>query len=601
MSLPLEVRAFTVWFVSALIALSGARPVATWTVVSMVGLGRITNILAFFLPLKVILLAGSEGVPRYFQVFIDPEQKMAWIIWLTVAAFLSFIVTLALERSSSRIASVAGAKVAAAASELSVVNNQDAQAQAYFGRICGIMAYLLFIVVGFVAGLILNPPVFLVVAGLSGLQFLFSWWVLRRGDASGLVGGVRQFADDNPRDFTKILSSTGFLAGFLVILHPFVLGHGQNILIAILSVVLLRQTLNVLPAIVGEAVSLSKSRHKVDALVFPQVHFQAPERKERRAVRDVFGKPNREMDISRVLAASGLDVKKVEATWADCAIRGLITFRVCTEGAGTQLDKRLDFQLQVFPPQLAGRMDDERFLFCHVSRQALNAPEVIATFSKGGFECQLTEFGEGHGVSAADWPAFQEKLFRKHWSCMPPEDLVRAFESSRGLLGARLNANLVARLEVAADSEADVDGLAMFESRLPEVQSMLNRMPVYVRNTDLNRGNLAQRSDGEVLVMSWSAWTLEPIGVTLPRPAPTAKLKEWVAELRTHRDDIPPDYSPNHLRLASTCFELERAITREKFNQGMKLVHRILKNPVVVAVFNGEAGGELGASKEKAS
>ena len=599
MNLLSEMRALTVWLVSALVTLSRARPVATWTVVSMVGLGRITNILAFFLPLKVILLAGSDGVPRYFQAFIDPEQKTTWIIWLTVAAFVSFIVTLVLERSASRTASVAGAEVAAAASELSIVNNQDAQAQAYFGRIGGVAAYLLFMVVGFLGGLLLNPPVFLAVAGLLGLQFLFSWWVLRPAGARGWVHRVQAFADENPRDFTKILSSTGFLIGFLVILYPFVLGDGQNILIAILSVVLLRQTLNVLPSTVGDSVSLVRSRHKVDALVFPQVHFQAPERKDRRAVRDAFRKCDREADVRGLLTSNGLEVQGVEVTWADCAIRGLITFTAHAELSDSESTRY--FQLQVFAPQVVSRLEDEQFLFRHLPRQALNAPDVVGSFSKSSFACQLMEFGDGRGITAADWPAAQEVLLLSHWSCVPPDGLLQAFASSRGFLAKRLNGDVVARMEVAADSAADVDALATFESRLPEIQGLLNQMPVYVQNSYLNRGNLARQSNGELLVMSWSAWTLEPIGAVLPRRAPPVKLKQWVAYLREHRDDIPPDYSAEHLRLASSCYELERAITREKFNQGLRLVHRILKNPVVVAAFNHELGDEVGTRKEEAS
>ncbi len=578
MSLFSTVRTFTAWLISALTALSRARPIATWAVVAMIGLGRITNMLAFFLPLKVILLAGSEGVPRYFQAFIDSEQKAGWIIWLTVAAFVSFILTLLFERSASRIARVAGSEVAAAASELSVVNNQDAQAQAYFGRICGVAAHLLFLAIGFLVGLALNLPVFLVVVGLLVFQFLLSCWLFSTQTAGDGLVRIRRFAVENPRDFTKIFSSTGFLVGFLVILHPFVRGDGQNILIAILSVVLLRQALNVMPSIVSEAVSLVRNRHKVDALVFPQVHFQAPEKKEGRALRDAFRKCDRERDVSKLLNVTGCHALP-EVTWADSAIGGLITFKVLAETADSTVRY---FQLQVFPPQAVSRMENERFLFENIPRHALNAPEVVGTLSKAGFECQLLKFGDGVGIAAAEWPECQEVLFRRHWSCSPPDGLLQAFASSRGFLGIRLSANLVARLEVAADSASDVDALAAFGSWLPEIQRLLRLMPVYVQNSYLNKGNLARKSNGELLVMSWSAWTLEPIGASLPRRATTAKLNGWLAEVREYRSDIPENFSANHLRLASNCYELERAITREKFNQGLKLVHTILKNPVVV-------------------
>lgn len=545
----------------------------------MQGVGRVTNLLAFFLPLKVILLAGTDGVPRYFQAFVDFDQKTSWIIWLTVAAFVCFVLTIILERNAARVAGAAGAKVAAAASRLAVVDNQDTQAQAYFGRICGIAANLVFMLTAFLAGLFLNWPVFLLVLGLLVLQFIASTWLLGQLGTGSIAGRMGLFAVGNPGDFSKALSSSGFLIGFLMILHPFIFGGGQNILIAILSVVLLRQALNALPAIIGDATNLLKNRHKIDALVFPEIPLQPPEKRERQALRVAFRKADRERDVLSVLNSEGRKVGGYEVIWRDSAVRGLTTFSVFPFQPNHSDQGK--YVLQVYVPQTIGGLENERFLFDHVRRKDLAAPAVVGRYAKDEFQCQLLAAGEGRGVRPAEWHASHEGLLRKHWACRLPRALVDAFSASRGLLHRRLNEKMVMRLEVAADTERDRAALTLLEGGLVEVQGILEGMPLYVKNADLSRDNVMRFSVDEVLVMSWGKWSLEPIGAELPRRIPAEQLETWITELREKRSDVPVDFTIEHLQLASACWELERAIAREKFNQGLRLVHRILDNQPV--------------------
>ena len=96
---------------------------------------------------------------------------------------------------------------------------------------------------------------------------------------------------------------------------------------------------------------------------------------------------------------------------------------------------------------------------------------------------------------------------------------------------------------------------------------------------------MVRPQDDDLFVTSWGDWSLEPVGAALPRRVQTASLNAWIAGLKKQRLDIPEGYSATHIRLASLCFDLERAIAREKFNQGLKLVHRILANPVVTDHF----------------
>src|SRR5690554_2565035 len=52
---------------------------------------QVCLILSFFLLLKIQILVGTEGVPRYFRAFMTPENKNEFIIWFLVAAIVIYI------------------------------------------------------------------------------------------------------------------------------------------------------------------------------------------------------------------------------------------------------------------------------------------------------------------------------------------------------------------------------------------------------------------------------------------------------------------------------------------------------------------------------
>ena len=145
------------WLFKLLRVFLGIRPVTTIAVVVFSVMSRITNLLAFFLPLKVILLAGSDGVPRYFRFFIDASDKGDWIIWLSVAAVVSYLLTLVLDAASNRLSEVGSSDILERANELALVGKERAAAHSYYAMFSEVLADTVFSIAVVVALWFINP------------------------------------------------------------------------------------------------------------------------------------------------------------------------------------------------------------------------------------------------------------------------------------------------------------------------------------------------------------------------------------------------------------------------------------------------------------
>lgn len=59
-------------------------PKATLSVIFFSLVSQVTILLAFLLPLKILMLLGSAGIPHYFP---DVFEDLEWIIWCFFSAF----------------------------------------------------------------------------------------------------------------------------------------------------------------------------------------------------------------------------------------------------------------------------------------------------------------------------------------------------------------------------------------------------------------------------------------------------------------------------------------------------------------------------------
>lgn len=570
---------FSLWFSQVLGCFWKSKPGVTLVVVASAIVARVCNILAFMLPIKILLLAGSSGVPRYFRFFIEPAHKMEWIVGLAAAALIFYLLSLVLESVSDRLAEVGGADVMSRANDISVVVEQQEKVKNYYALSCHLWANFLFVILALVALSWLNLWALFTVLGLVAIEYLYSAWALRADRESSLTrSGL--YIRDNLGRYLKMLSSVNFFISFSVVLLPFFLDVDANILMAIASVKILRQVFRTLRAIFVSAVNLSKQKDRISPLVFRHVQVERKNQRHSVTLMQLFDKSYRSEWLARRLSYIIPEGEGITVNWRDPSIKSMNALSV---DAGSRFNNGSEaLQLQIFGDKWSHYQENESFLFAKASRQNLLAPDLVTSFTEAGFPCQVLDTTGGIQVSESQWVDLERRILQRHWHYAPPDSLVSAYTASHPLLHQRLTGSLLERLKVAAESQEEIKRLQAFVRRLCDLMEFVGKFPLYIYNPNIAPENVLELPDSVgALVTTWGEWGLEPIGIRLPAGLKKYGLQQLVNELKEERLDVPLWFNVDCLRLASQLWRLESLIGAQRYKAALATITNILENPAV--------------------
>jgi len=546
-----------------------------YTIVMVIGatvLSRFASLAAFLLPLKVLLLAGSDGVPRYFGGVANPDAKLFWIVGLSIAAVGFYLSGRFLKAFAGRLSEAGSLEVMKEANQLILVGNQGTVGRRHFASVTALCSDLVFAAIAFTTITLFSPILGGCLAVLAAILYGFTALVLARQWPS--LNRLSERILEAPRDYLQELFTISFWLAFLFILIPLLAGAGGNILVAILSFILVREALRALVAAIGCAVNLARERPLIDALISPSHQLQRGESRTRRTFRNLFERETHLAKLESVLTGRFESPRPTAMRWRDSPISGMSRFMLRFSSAP---DGHY-YEEQLFAPQQAHLIENEEVLFSYIPRDVLGAPVVRAQFSHGPYQCRLCAAGLGVSAPARVWfAAFLEKV----WSVTPPDGLIEAFRTSHSLLHDRLKPDLVDRLALAAGSKKEMETLAAFEATLSSIRSTLSEIPLHVSIRDNLRSNTVVDSDGRVSLMMWGRWMLEPLGVFLPARPDDAKLTAMLSHVRERRPDITDALSPSHLRLAAACRILERNIAGARYATALRGLPALLNNPAL--------------------
>lgn len=574
MNLFAETRSTLRWVVQILGQFMRVVPGVTLAVVTYLTVARITRLLAFLLPLKVILLAGSEGMPRFFRAVLAPDQREIGIVVLSAAAIVSYGLTLFLEARSKRLSDGAGADLLSAAGIMSVVANQREEIQNIYVRFTQIVSAALFVTAGTLVLAALDPVLAGYLFGLALCFYVLTAWALH-GITPLKRNRLAAFIDMQFGSYLAILSSIAFLSGFLVILHPFLNGSG-NVLVAIISIVVLRQITGALTGAIKDVVGLVQKRQLVDTLVLPDRQFHQVEGSDQRTLRALFARQDRERLIADELARLRQPGQSVHVEWLDPPVRGMAEFAIALQG-GTATARH--FRQRVFPPRLGRMVENEDLLFRHVAREAVQAAPVVTRFAHGDHECIVYDAGRGVAPTASELSAGHGDFIAALWGVELPPALVRIYAATHKAMQDRLTDDLVVRMDVAVDCDAAAETLERLSEALPAIREVLAGLPLALTNPAFTRAQTVLGAEGAIQVLGgWGDWTLEPMGAGLPAPfVNKEKLDTLLAHVRCRRAGVVGErIGAEHLMLARRCGLLEKEIARGAMKSALALATQVL-------------------------
>lgn len=574
-----ETGRYIAWFARVMGVFLRIRPITTVSLVVASTVSRVTGILAFFLPIKVILLAASPEVPWYFRSFVDPDYWTEWVIFFSVAAIATYFITLGLDALSRKLAEIGSLDVLEGANDLAIIHDQRKQAHTFYDQICGIAASILFSITLLAVLPLLNREAFVAIAGMIVLSYLVSALFFGRTRPDGRPRKVSMMLDEKLAGYLGTLSSIVFFSGFVVLLYPYLQGRGGNALLSILAILLLRQLLQHLSSAVQHAVATWKRRLEINPLIFAEHQLRAAESEKDRQLRTVFSRERREALVADVLGQHGVQADELAVHWFDPVVPRVSLFDVLVKSK--KGDAR--YQMQIFPGVGDHQLVSEDFLFDLVPRADLMAPPMLARFHHDPYEIQLCASGEP--INRRQFERLLPAIRQKIWQVRPPDSLVTAFSRSRPLLSQRVDAEALERMELAVDTLDDATIYHRLQEMLPVLQRALDDIPLVIVNRDLGPRNVIELAGTDsCYVMSWGRWTLEPLGATLPNAFDRTEMSDLLETLRRDRLDIRSDLTVDHLGLAQKLWVLEQSLARAAYREALAVAGTIVANPLLTSV-----------------
>jgi hypothetical protein len=545
---------------------------------------QIFQIVAFLLPLKVMILLGSHGVPGYFPRFLAGVERERLILLLSVTAVLLYVMHLLMD--------FIGAAFARIGSDRLIVQRQEGEALAkqqkialscYRGVITiaggSVFALGVLIFLGWSNGqlLVVVLGYFATCALLAALVFAWMPALLDRA--------IAQF----PR-LIDVLSACGFLLVFGFLVMGFLYGEAKGLLMGILILLLCRQMFSRLAMALKNIARLYSQRDRVLLVLGGQQieafdeeddgdeSFRDPlERADELAAEPVglldggggetllrrrepgqpdfwgIAAPERcAIWVRDALSAAGMSSCETHIEQLDAGRKGELTLHLACPGTGQRAEH---FLFKAFNRQETKRVNRaEALLALYPGEAAVRLRTVI---EHDGFVAHLYDWAEQvsqpENIQAVY--ACREQAFIESCAWRVPEALLATCQP--GSLVERCNPALWARCLafsrwLDADVRQSVDAFAAEPLRL---QSALGELPLRLYNPDITIGNTYVLG-GSLRALRWESWTLEPIGSGWPLELGLERLDQVFAHACESCEELHT-LSALQVRLAALAFAFE--------------------------------------------
>src|SRR5699024_6821580 len=120
-------------------------PGGTSFIVFMTLISQITAMLASFIPLKVVIMLGSDGIPRYFPASFAQLDRDVLIAELSVGMLGFFVLHLLAEKSIAWVTGISTSRLLEKSQKLVLFENQDELAANAYHRYSRALASGVFI------------------------------------------------------------------------------------------------------------------------------------------------------------------------------------------------------------------------------------------------------------------------------------------------------------------------------------------------------------------------------------------------------------------------------------------------------------------------
>lgn len=541
-------------------------PFYTFIIVMLTLVAQLSTVLSSFLPLKVIILLGSEGMPRYFPSSFQAIGRDTLIVLLSVATVCFFLLTLLANKLIDLATARASEMLLTKSHKLTLFENQDQVAANGYQKYSSALSGLVFV------GLtLLGVGYFYPSMSLAVIGYCVSVFILVLGFAH-FISGFKEYLEIKISFFVSLVTNLGFFFVFAYLVLEFVLWTPPGFIVVIVSLLLSRQIFSRVNGFVVGVYGLSKQKQKLDVLFFHGKQLiPSASTSNHKSIWGLLHPEVRNAWLLRLLAEIDRPIARtdaIKATWMDSSQPDIPHLQVSSESTDRV------FLVKLYEKNRTALAKHEASLLLDPPK-GLPAPRLLLVTELEKLACHVYELQSGMLLTKKD-TRHAVKPLRYHLALLsPPVGLKNRYLRSKPMVAERLTANFLERIKVAAKDQHHLMIVDQFLTTIPELKSRLDKLPLALVNPELPRSLWSEQEISSPLSMNWEKWSLEPLGCGVP-PNQIDEFLVYIASENSEKKYYVK-LDPDSVRLAASALELERLINKQQLALAFKQVKSMLR------------------------
>lgn len=553
-----------VWLVGLGVRFLSVAPLRTASAILLIIISQLLSVLSFFIPLKVVILLGSNSLPSYlpsaFQIW-DRNSIIATLAGLSIIFYLGHRAS---DKYVSSLTSSVVDRLSKESGKLLIFENQIELASSAYQRYAQALAGFIFGIVS-IAGMLFFYPflslgvvLFLIVSSI----YIFFYW--RRENAL-----TREWESEFGKKMND-LSGVGFFFMFILLVSDFLFFSHPSVYVAIFCLLIGRQMYSRLGAALYIVAGLIIQRAKLDSILKEEVQYRPPVLSSENVRFFSRFAPEKRLEwLGRLLCrALGQDIEITCCEWHQLGLTNVVAVKAETTSG--------NFIIKVYDRNRRTWAEHEATLAAE-AENSWPIPNFVYAAEFEGHRCLVYSVGGGRRVNPDEASKIALDIRRVLLKIEPPADLAARYLRSHALLWQRFGTATLEDLFMAANTQSENDALRYVISLWGEVRETLQRLPLMLISPDIGpgAGTLWKSEDGTGQLIDWGRWGVEPLGAGWPVvPDRLGKLDAAIVDAKLFRPEIS-GVSGAEVRLCALVFALENDCRRQLFSHAIVLVGEV--------------------------
>lgn len=541
------------WYYSISKKVSRVNLFNFWLTCFLITSSQVLLFLAFLLPLKALILLGSESLPSYIKTFDFINDKEQLVIALSVIAFFLYLIHLGGEELIKKRIKYQAQLLTKRAKKVAIFADEEGFASSSIYKIMRSYSFLGFSAAGLIYLYIFINNLFYFCILLLTLELVLIVF-FNRGNK------LKSIAEYDKALFViGVIASLNFFLSFCYLVYLYMDNQVESSLLAVITILVLRQLYQRLSVALGDVIAVFRSKNKLEAIFFTHIPYAIESKVDLSGV-DVAFDARKQVEN---LLIQNLG-RKITLSYVDTCAMSIPLFSIQNVENDT-----VGF-CRIFGKNTMQILKKELALYAGYQSHPmlLKVEEELVSDSESFLLLESDSYVKRSGSR------FEEELAELKFSLQispPPEDIVSMYHRTKKGFCFGISKENAKNILIGCNNQKEFDLCQRFIHGLDALNQNIITAPVFIYNPELVPDNLIVMN-GKKKLISWAGWEILPIGASLPMSAlDKSEIEKMFGKLLDNRDDVTQlDY--DKFVIAGLLWQIDHLLSRERYRTAIKIL-----------------------------